>query len=104
LPDVEYALYLVNLLDEIGAAQQSSMGLSPLTWQEIKAWKELTDTDITSWELLLIRHLSILYTTELSQGGSPKRKAPYTDVTVKHDWGNAFAAALRSIKNRTNTE
>lgn len=99
LPEIDYAIYIVNILDEIGAVQNTSMGMSPLTWQEIKAWGEVTDTKLDTWELATIKNLSNIYTAELSHASNPKRASPYTAKVVAVDWGDKFAAALRSIKN-----
>lgn len=80
------------------------MGLSPLSWQEIKAWSELTETKLDLWETLSIRNLSNIYTTELSQGSDPKRAAPYVATVQVNDWGSRFATMLRSRKKRSENE
>lgn len=80
------------------------MGLSPVSWQEIKAWSELTETKLDLWETLSIKNLSNIYTTELSQGSDPKRAAPYVATVQVNDWGSRFATMLRSLKKRSENE
>jgi hypothetical protein len=36
----------------------------PLSWSEIKAWQDLTGTDVEFWEAQLIRNLSVAYVAQ----------------------------------------
>lgn len=99
LPDVGDGLYLVNTLDEIGAALQSGMGLSPITWQEIKSWSDCTGMKLSPWELITLKEMSHAYAVELSQKQDRKRQAPWkTRVETKEELGNRLKAVFRSLK------
>lgn len=71
------ALYLISLLDEIGATMQTAMGICPMTWQELNSWSVISGVYLTYWELALIKELSYEYTAELSNATDPDRKPPY---------------------------
>ncbi len=55
----------------------SGMGIIPLTFQEIKAYMELTNSPLNSEEVLLIRQMSQAYITELNDTRN-EREAPYS--------------------------
>lgn len=54
----------------------SGMGMIPLTFQEIKAYIELTNNPLNSEEVLLIRQMSQAYIAELNDTRN-EREAPY---------------------------
>ena len=55
----------------------SGMGMIPLTFQEIKAYMELTNNPLNSEEVLLIRQMSQAYISELNDTRN-EREAPYS--------------------------
>lgn len=60
-----------------GQATQTGMGLAPLSWQELKAFREENELDITLWERELLKKMSEAYCAEYSRASDPKRPAPY---------------------------
>ena len=54
----------------------TGMGIIPLTFQEIKAYTELTNNPLNSEEVLLIRQMSQAYIAELNDTRN-EREAPY---------------------------
>lgn len=36
-------------------------GVNPITYEQIKAWKELTDTPLSSWEVEAIKRVDVVY-------------------------------------------
>ena len=36
-------------------------GPNPITYEQIKAWKELTETPISSWEVTVIKRVDTVY-------------------------------------------
>lgn len=98
LPDLDEAQYLANYLEEIGACHSNGMGLEPLRWTDIKAWCELSGTDLDYWECQLIRDMSYAYTAELSHATDPKRLAPCVESHAG-DVDARLKMALRSLKN-----
>lgn len=59
----------------------SGMGMIPLTFQEIKAYMELTNTPLNSDEVMLIREMSQAYIAELNDTRN-EREAPYSHSTL----------------------
>lgn len=55
----------------------SGMGMIPLSFQEIKAYIELTHTPLNSDEVMLIRQMSQAYIAELNDTRN-EREAPYS--------------------------
>ena len=40
---------------------QGFSGPNPITYEQIKAWKELTETPVSSWEVTAIKRLDTVY-------------------------------------------
>ena len=40
---------------------QGFSGPNPITYEQIKAWKELTETPVTSWEIEAIKRVDVVY-------------------------------------------
>lgn len=59
----------------------SGMGMIPLTFQEIKAYIELTNTPLNSDEVMLIREMSQAYIAEINDTRN-EREAPYSPTTL----------------------
>lgn len=59
----------------------SGMGMIPLSFQEIKAYMELTNTPLNSDEVMLIREMSQAYIAELNDTRN-EREAPYSPTTL----------------------
>lgn len=51
------------------------MIFSPLQWQEIKAWAELTGVKLGRWEARMVRMISCEYVDEVSMRDSKSPKA-----------------------------
>lgn len=78
LPEVDSAFaHLLVFFFDAGQAMKTGMGITELTWQEIKAWREETETDITLWEKEQIKKMSQAYCAEYHAASDPKRPAPY---------------------------
>jgi hypothetical protein len=43
-------------------------GVNPLTYEQIKAWKELTETPLTAWEVEAIKRLDVVYLGVMNSG------------------------------------
>jgi len=65
----------------MGFYMSSGMGMIPLTFQEIKAYMELTNNPLNSEEVLLIRQMSQAYIAELNDTRN-EREAPYSATTL----------------------
>lgn len=77
---------------------QSGNGLIPLTWQEIKAFLEVNELDLTLWERVMLKKMSDAYCVESSRATDINRPAPYNPVKEQTE-ETALAAALRIRQN-----
>lgn len=78
LPDIEGAEYLIALLGELGFVSHTGMGATHITWTEIKNWLDTTELELSVWEKLLLKEMSEVYASELSQASAKDYPAPYT--------------------------
>jgi hypothetical protein len=39
----------------------STGGANPLSWADIKAWDDLMQANLTSWEVQMIKHLDMIW-------------------------------------------
>ncbi len=70
IPDAAEHLWL--WFWELDSGRQVGMGHSPLSWGDIKAWMELTQTPLSPWEVGLFKQMDQAY-LEMAQELS-KRK------------------------------
>lgn len=77
LPDITGAEYLVHHLSNIGWVSSNGMGISPISFSEIRNYIDVTETSLTGEEALLLRKMSEGY-CKFVQDRNPKLKAPYT--------------------------
>jgi len=76
---------LLGFFSLSGQASQTGMGLVPLTWTELRAFREENELDITLWERELLKKMSEAYCAEYSRAGDPKRPAPYTPEVEENE-------------------
>lgn len=57
--------YLLDILEDMGFYRNGAMGLIPLDFKEIKAFLEISDIDLDYEDIVLLRSLSHIYTTEV---------------------------------------
>ena len=79
LPDHEKGGYLLDVFSELGFARQ---GPEPVNYQEIKAYCELTDTELTPWEVETVRMLSDAYVVQLLRSKESNAPAPYDERSL----------------------
>lgn len=53
------------------------MGISPVDFQEIKAFCDLCQLELTTWEASLLQRLSVEYCVQYSKSDKPDCKPPY---------------------------
>jgi hypothetical protein len=95
LPEVEYGHYLLEFITALGFA--SSDG-SPITFQEIEAYKRLMGISLTAWEAETIRVLSREYTSQLSDRDA-NAPPPY-DIKplTREEVGSKVKDAFKSLR------
>jgi hypothetical protein len=80
LPDVEEAEYVIRWWHEAGTVGQGGMGITPLSWQEIRAWRLENELSLSLWEVNAIRMLSTEYCSEYHEASSKDREPPYQEM------------------------
>lgn len=83
LPDIEGWEWLASAFCEVGMASAGPSGHIPLTWQELKAWHQITGRVYSSWELGVIRQMSENYVKWQHLGGQQKDLATEVPYIVK---------------------
>lgn len=76
MPDLEGFSYLVEYINLLGHAVSNGNGFNPISYQEIKAWTELTGIELNGWEAETLHDLSISYIVGYNAGRDPA-SAPY---------------------------
>lgn len=75
MPDIKGAEYILNHLNNLGWCSSSGMGVVALSFTEIKAYMDITDTPLTCDEVLIIKRMSQAYVAELSDKNPNKQSA-----------------------------
>lgn len=70
------------------------MGLVPLSWQEIRAFRQENNLNITLFERELLKKMSEAYCAESARATDPKRPAPYAPE-VEEDEVDHIGTAIR---------
>ena len=68
--------------------------MSVLSWETIRAWQELTGTELTPNDARLIRKLSLIYVSQYTTSKDIKITAPYPDL----EYVAQHAAQQRKLK------
>jgi hypothetical protein len=90
---------LIEQLAEIGFVSQGMYGAIPLSWQEIRAWQELTNTELPSEEALQLKQLSRDYCSEYNAADKPHRPKPSeTPDENREATKQSFAAMVKYYK------
>lgn len=79
------------------------MGITPLSWQEIRAWRLENELSVSLWEVQAIRMLSSEYCAEYYAASDVNRQPPYQDMldedfdrtAVSNKIENFFANLIR---------
>ena len=74
---------------DLDAARPSGMGLSPISYQDIAAYRALTHTPLNAWQVQLIRRLDV---TVLRVQAAQDGQAPTSSSVAVND-----AGGLRSL-------
>jgi hypothetical protein len=77
MPDIEHGAYLLEYLSEIGEARHNGQTLSPIDWQEIRAWQSATGMQLSAWDAKTLRHLSAAYVAQYWEAGEPNCPPPW---------------------------
>ena len=83
-------------MDELGWFESGGMGIAPLSWQTINAWKDAMGVDLKPDEALLIRHLSKAYVGQYQKSKNPNQPSP---VVVEVKDNDLVAQNIKSVLN-----
>ncbi len=98
MPDAGDAGYLIEFLLEIGPANSGQSGPEPISWPDILAWQQATQTELTGQELVQLRELSKAYCSQYHVSKKPDCPAPATDFVVDHEkLGNRIKETFRAF-------
>lgn len=77
MPEVVCGEHLIKHLFEIGPTMQAGLGGAPISFQEIKAWQEVTKINLNGWEARILKRLSNDYLIESQKARDSDYPAPY---------------------------
>ena len=107
LPDVGSSYYVVKYWQDCGSVGYGSSGIVPLSWTEIRNWREENDLEIDYRERKMIREMSKAYVSEFYAAKDPYRPAPYSIEVVELDRpavSSKIANVLSGFKRNTQTD
>lgn len=107
LPDVGSSYYVVKYWQDCGSVGYGSSGIVPLSWTEIRNWREENDLEIDYRERKMIREMSKAYVNEYYASKDPNRPAPYSIGIVELDRpavSNKIVNVLSGFKRNTQTD
>ncbi len=93
-PDIEGAEYMLSHLNNLGWCVSNGMGINALSFLEIQAYINTTETSLTAEEVLIIKRMSQAYVNEVQDKNSMK-KAPFGNGSIQKS--NSFARSLMAF-------
>ena len=101
MPDIPFLTYLIEDLIEIGTSMSGGMGVTPLTWSEIKAWSDLTDNRLASWESTIIMRLSQIFVSSYNKFDDKDFETPFSVEEFDREAASkSIGNMLRSLAQR----
>lgn len=79
LPPLDTCGYLLAILFELGPASSNGMGLSPISWEELRAYQWQLGIQLTPWEARTIVQVSKDYISESRRAEKADCPAPWVD-------------------------
>jgi hypothetical protein len=89
---------LVKWLFEIGPVMSSGMGPMPITWSELKAWQELTGTELEPWEARTLVALSREFAGEAVAAAKIDCPAPFSTELSDSEREKVASAVSRGMR------
>jgi hypothetical protein len=94
MPPTGVAGYLLEYLWEIGPTVAAGMGEAPISHGEIRVWQDNTGVELQTWEVQLLRRLSIEHLNQSQLASDPHCKPPYGQLYRNPNLDKAIDAAL----------
>ena len=76
-PEKGALAYLLMPFFELGPVLATDQGLSPINWQELNAWKQATQSELSGWESKAMIDLSSAYLIQHRQAIKSDCPAPF---------------------------
>lgn len=83
MPNLGSESYLIDLLFQIGTSKQGASGLIPIEWVDLKAFCDVTGTQLTREEALIIKSLSADFVSQINASRNPSEPPPFQDGALK---------------------
>lgn len=105
MPVVE-AAYLLNYFHATGMVVSSGMGLSPISWTELRNYCLLNNLDFSPWEVEQIMMMSRSYSNMLRKAEEVGTPPPFTceeteeEITMRRERVIAQMKALKESRNK----
>lgn len=77
--------HIITRLVEIGLSEPAGMGIAPISWPTIIAWRGSTGVALDPWEARLLRQLSIAYVAEGQRAESETAPPPWRREVTKRE-------------------
>lgn len=101
LPRVDEELYLLKLWEEAGSVETNGMGISKLSWEEIRAWLDVRnrrgEMPLSSFEIETVRELSEEYVSEYYAASDTDREPPYGGESIEQLDRDAVAKKVSNV-------
>ena len=85
LPPLTDGYHLIEHLMEVGPVASNGMGIVPVSYSELQAWRSGCGHHLDAWEFSLLRDLSVAYCSELQDAESPTAPPPWVATPAKDE-------------------
>ena len=98
MPQIKNYLYLLDYTKDMGLYSSGGMGIIPLSYVEIKAYRDLMGLNLTPFEVSTIRDISIAYTSQYNNNYSDT-VAPFSNVITVNEFDKLINQANSFKRN-----
>jgi len=98
MPTLESHSYIIEWLFDIGPMMYSSMGSSPISYQEIESWRD--GIELSHWEKSTLKGLSAEYMNWLQKGAKKDCPVPYSALVMTPEKQTKISNSLSDFFTR----
>lgn len=95
------AEYLLAFFMEVGPSVSTGMGMAPIGFSDIEAWRNLTETNLTPWDALMLRQMSRAYVNQYAESRDPRCPAPYEEAMTLEQKRAAVFAGFKGMARKS---
>lgn len=86
---------------EIGPSKATSAGPAVIDWVDIKAWVDLHELRLDSWESLVVREISKAFVSQFYASNGTLVPSPYQPAVIDHNAASdRVGSVLRGLISR----